>query len=55
MTFFSHFYHHSSPFFNLNSGEAHAGQASSVSVEPWRRRLAIRLMGGSSRGFRDKF
>ena len=54
MTFFSHFAHQISPFFNLKSGDAHAGQASSVSVEPCVRRSAIRLRYGSSVGCRDK-
>lgn len=55
MTFFSHLAHHRSPFFSLKSGEAHAGQASSVRVEPWRRRSAMRLTSGSSLCFGDKF
>jgi len=54
MTFFSQFPHHRSPFFSLNSGEAHAGHASSVRVAPWRSRSAMRLMCWSSGGFRDK-
>ena len=34
MTFFSHFAHQRVPSFSLKSGEAHAGQARSVRVEP---------------------
>ena len=34
MTRFLHCSHHSSPLFNLNSGDAHAGQESSVRVAP---------------------
>ena len=55
MTFFSHLAHHRSPFFSLKSGDAHAGQASSVRVVPWRRRFAMRFMCGSWVCFLDKF
>jgi len=55
MTFFSHLAHHRFPFFSLKSGEAHAGQACSVRVDPWRSRSAMRLMCGSSVCFGGKF
>jgi len=47
MTRFLHCSHQSTPFANLKSGEAHAGQESSVNVAPWRRRLAIDFMSSS--------
>jgi len=55
MAFFSHFAHQSSPFFSLKSGDAHAGQARSVRVEPCFRRVAIFLMCFSSGSSLDKF
>jgi hypothetical protein len=55
MTFFSHFAHQRSPFFSLKSGDAHAGQARSVSVEPCLSRSAIFLMCSSSGFCFDKF
>ena len=54
MTFFSHFAHQRVSFFSLKSGVAHAGQAKSVRVEPWRSRSAIRFMCFSS-SFCGKF
>ena len=48
MTFFSHLAHQRVPFLSLKSGDAHAGQASSVRVAPWRSKFAMRLMGWSS-------
>jgi len=54
MTFFWHFSHQRSPFLSLNKGEAHAGQARFVRVDPCLSRSAIRLTCESSFAFRDK-